>query len=139
MRSTAPSGIKTDLSCDGALRQMAVDSSDMAGVTSRERRFRAEALECVSTQQFSYDELVQPEITHIATRKDYKIISYRAESPWQNGYHKSLTHSLSKSSPPQSAKGFTFHFPCTGDEGLNIAGTRLHLIFSTAASPQFYR
>ena len=75
------------------------------GDIARAEAFRAEALECVSTQQFSYDELVQPEITHIATRKDYKVISYRAESPWANGYHKSLTHSLSKSSPPSDRQG----------------------------------
>ena len=88
------------------------------GDIARAEAFRAEALECVSTQQFSYDELVQPEITHIATRKDYKIISYRAESPWAKWLPQE-SHPLFVQvvTPLRSPRALAFHFPCTGDEG----------------------
>ena len=53
----------------------------------------------------------------------YKIIGYRAESPWVKWLPQESHPLCQVVTPLRAPRALAFHFPCTGDEDLNIAGS----------------
>lgn len=88
------------------------------GDVNQVETFRQEALECVATQQFARNELIQPIKTHVSRTLDYTVTTYRADSPWAHWLPpESQSLFLQVVAPLREPRAIAFHFPCTGDEG----------------------